>query len=80
LDCSDEIVNFIGNALKEGDLQTPGQPAEPAESADLLKKYNEILQSNLKARTQSILQKKLNVGWYGKLVNGQNQNHSRQHR
>ncbi|MBC8276637.1 MAG: hypothetical protein H8E46_00275, partial [FCB group bacterium] len=51
LDCSDEIVNFIGNALKEGDLQTPGQPAEPAESADLLKKYNEILQSNLKART-----------------------------
>lgn len=61
LDCSDEIVNFIGNALKEGDLQTPGQPAEPAESADLLKKYNEILQSNLKARTQSILQKKLKL-------------------
>ena len=61
LNCSDEIVNFIGIALKEGDLPASHPQTAADESSDLLKKYNEILQSNLKARSQSILQKKLKL-------------------
>lgn len=57
----EEITSLIETARKNGDLPSGQAAGGVEESADLLKKYNEVLQSNLKARTQSILQKKLRL-------------------